>query len=166
MAKLFESETCSRCGGSGQYSYCQSYGTTCFKCHGTKTTLTKRGAIAQRLFESFCSKRTDQLQPGDKFRDITITAGGSAAYDWFTVQAVRPDTSHQSSLVNGVMVEHIGLLAIETDKCLFAGWSPSTRVRVSLTHETKRKVADIVLAYQSLLSKTGKEPAWLKTIAY
>lgn len=26
--------TCGRCGGSGSYSYCQQYGTTCFGCSG------------------------------------------------------------------------------------------------------------------------------------
>lgn len=26
---------CSRCGGGGHYSYCQQYGTKCFKCHGS-----------------------------------------------------------------------------------------------------------------------------------
>src|SRR5207249_1748734 len=46
---FFESETCSRCGGSGHYSYCQRYGTTCFKCGGRTTVLTKRGEAAQRL---------------------------------------------------------------------------------------------------------------------
>lgn len=28
-------ETCSRCGGSGHYSYCDMYGTRCFKCAGS-----------------------------------------------------------------------------------------------------------------------------------
>lgn len=28
-------DTCTRCGGSGQYSYCQQWGTTCFKCGGS-----------------------------------------------------------------------------------------------------------------------------------
>ena len=32
MIELFESETCSRCRGSGTYSYTQKWGTTCFKC--------------------------------------------------------------------------------------------------------------------------------------
>jgi hypothetical protein len=27
-------DVCGRCGGSGSYSYCQSHGTTCFKCGG------------------------------------------------------------------------------------------------------------------------------------
>lgn len=29
-------ETCTRCGGTGQFSYCQRFGTTCFGCHGKK----------------------------------------------------------------------------------------------------------------------------------
>jgi hypothetical protein len=36
---------CTRCGGSGHYSYCQRFGTTCFKCDGNKlqtVTPTKR----------------------------------------------------------------------------------------------------------------------------
>jgi hypothetical protein len=32
-------ETCSRCGGSGHYSFCPMYGTKCFKCSGHKQTL-------------------------------------------------------------------------------------------------------------------------------
>lgn len=46
MELKFERETCSRCSGSGNYSYCQSYGTTCFKCHGAKEVLTKRASLA------------------------------------------------------------------------------------------------------------------------
>lgn len=42
----WEKTTCSRCAGSGHYSYCEMYGTTCFKCGGKKTVLTKRGAAA------------------------------------------------------------------------------------------------------------------------
>lgn len=34
--------TCSRCGGSGHYSYCERYGTSCFKCEGNKMTLPRR----------------------------------------------------------------------------------------------------------------------------
>ena len=64
MSLLFESEPCSRCGGSGQYSYCQSYGTTCFRCKGLKETLTKRGTVAQGWFNQMCMKRIDQYSRG------------------------------------------------------------------------------------------------------
>jgi len=30
-----ENDVCSRCNGSGEYSYSQKYGTVCFKCGGT-----------------------------------------------------------------------------------------------------------------------------------
>jgi hypothetical protein len=163
---LFEAETCGRCGGSGRHSYCQSYGSTCFKCHGKKQVLTKRGAVAQALYSSFCMKRVDQLQPGDKFQDLMMTGSGNMAYAWFTVQNVLPDTSRQSSLVNGVMVELTGLLAIETDKCLFAGLTPDRRLKVAIPATAKQNLAMIALAYQSILSKTGKEPSWLKSIAW
>ena len=35
-------QTCGRCGGCGQYSYCQAYGTTCFQCSGS-------GKVSQKL---------------------------------------------------------------------------------------------------------------------
>jgi len=44
---IFETETCSRCGGSGEYSYCEMYGRTCFKCGGSGRMYTKRGLAAR-----------------------------------------------------------------------------------------------------------------------
>lgn len=43
MAHPFDVEPCSRCGGSGSYSYCQMYGTRCFKCAGKGKYLSKHG---------------------------------------------------------------------------------------------------------------------------
>ncbi len=42
----YETEPCTRCGGSGHYSYNQMTGTRCFKCNGGKLQYTKRGAAA------------------------------------------------------------------------------------------------------------------------
>ena len=33
--------TCSRCGGDGNYSYCQTYGTRCFQCAGRRESLAR-----------------------------------------------------------------------------------------------------------------------------
>ena len=49
-SQIIETEICSRCCGTGNYSYCQSYGTRCFKCHGTGKQLTKRGKIVQARY--------------------------------------------------------------------------------------------------------------------
>lgn len=39
----FETRACCRCGGSGNYSYCPGYGTTCFRCKGSGEEHTRRG---------------------------------------------------------------------------------------------------------------------------
>ena len=43
MRTPFETEPCSRYGGSGHHPRCQMYGTTCFKCAGAGLYLTKHG---------------------------------------------------------------------------------------------------------------------------
>lgn len=35
LKALGKAESCSRCGGCGEYSRCAMYGTTCFKCRGS-----------------------------------------------------------------------------------------------------------------------------------
>lgn len=63
---LLENTTCSRCGGSGQFSYCQSHGTTCFKCHGAGVTLTPRGKAAQDWMNAQKAKLARDVRIGDK----------------------------------------------------------------------------------------------------
>lgn len=66
----YNTVACSRCGGTGNYSYCSMYGTTCFKCRGNKTYLSKAGATAAAAIDAFkkanFSKRFDLLVPGDR----------------------------------------------------------------------------------------------------
>jgi len=45
-------DNCSRCGGSGNYSRCAMYGTTCFKCRGSKFQLPRlTGKLARLVAE-------------------------------------------------------------------------------------------------------------------
>ena len=46
--------TCTRCGGSGHYSRCASYGTTCFKCSGHTVTIPSR--ITKKLLSTVTAK--------------------------------------------------------------------------------------------------------------
>lgn len=84
-----ETETCSRCGGSGHYSYCQRFGTVCFKCGGRKVTLTKRGAEAARYLRELRSKRAADVKPGDRIYLSGIDCIGQAG-QWLLVDAVEP----------------------------------------------------------------------------
>lgn len=84
--RKFETRTCSRCAGSGQYSYCQSYGTTCFQCHGSGKTYTAKGKAAVTYLRQIRTVRTDQVQVGQrvnirgigKFNVLEITPAGES----------------------------------------------------------------------------------------
>ena len=66
----YETTECSRCGGTGQYSYCTMYGSTCFKCAGKKYQLTRKGAYARKVMQTWktqnIAKHASELQPGEQ----------------------------------------------------------------------------------------------------
>lgn len=62
---IFECEPCSRCGGSGKYSYCQTYGSTCFGCAGSGKKLTKRGKAASEFLRALRTVKARDVQFGD-----------------------------------------------------------------------------------------------------
>src|SRR3954452_7150611 len=85
----FEAESCSRCGGSGHYSYCQSHGTRCFKCGGHGLTLTKRGALAQNVYNELLKINAEDIQPGMKVMSDALPGFTSAA--WHVVKSIELD---------------------------------------------------------------------------
>lgn len=68
---LFESAPCGRCGGCGNYSYCQMYGTTCFKCSGQGVLLTKRGRAAAAFYRELFLKPIGEVRVGMTVKDET-----------------------------------------------------------------------------------------------
>jgi hypothetical protein len=93
----YEMKTCSRCGGSGNYSYCQMYGTTCFKCGGRKRTLSAAGAKASLAIKAFIAEHfsvpVEQLTPGTFIKVDGVTR---------KVASVEPSGTTGSSTANGV----------------------------------------------------------------
>lgn len=162
MALLFEYETCSRCGGSGSYSYCQRYGTVCFKCSGARETLTARGSEAQRYLNELLSLPLSAIKPGMTVRDINVTVGGTPFHEWCKVIAITPyDASHNRSLVNGVMVSWEGeFFTMETEtkrgRSSHCGLKADHMFRVLADKETKQAAIEKALAYQETLTKAGK----------
>lgn len=74
--QAFEMQPCSRCGGSGWFSYCETWGRTCFQCgvvpkaQGSGRYLTKRGRAAYEYYVTLLpTRRTSELQPGDVILD-------------------------------------------------------------------------------------------------
>lgn len=87
--KALETETCSRCGGSGSYSWCQMYGSVCFKCRGRKVVFTKRGAAANAYLIALRSKPAAEVKVGDVVRLLSITMGGTPCDIWATVTEIQ-----------------------------------------------------------------------------
>lgn len=73
-AAHFESEPCSRCGGSGQHSFNGSH-SICYKCGGAKLTLTKAGIAARGawLAANIDEIPVADLRVGDTIRTSTAT---------------------------------------------------------------------------------------------
>jgi len=156
----FEIETCSRCGGSGNYSYCQSYGTTCFKCRGKKVTLTKRGEAASRLYAESLKVPATDIVVGDVIRCESVTNMGDSFGYWGKVESITPYHMKGKSMRDNVWTEYDYMtISINTahDKFGKCGYvqSPGSTIRRWMTGEQKAPFLKAALAYQDKLTKLG-----------
>lgn len=148
MATRFETETCSRCGGTGHYSYNSFSGTRCFKCGGTKIVFTKRGAVARdhfyRLFELSASEVTAGM--------FVYTHGAklNSSKKWRKVEAVG--VSSCVAIVNGVKQHQIELAFKDHTYCVF----PRSKVAAARDNEHIEANLAAALEYQATLTKLGK----------
>ncbi len=58
MKIRYETEECSRCGGTGSYSWNALTGSTCFKCNGGRIQFTKKGAKARKAVQALLDELT------------------------------------------------------------------------------------------------------------
>lgn len=152
-----ETETCSRCGGSGEYSYCQMYGTRCFKCHGRKIVFTKRGAEAARYLEELRSKPADELKVGDIIRVDVFKM--KTVFE--AIESIEAGTQEGSSMKDGVMVPYsLPVVTIRTGSLIqtvFVSDSQGQRkmFRIAQSKEQKAETFRKALEYQATLTKAG-----------
>lgn len=122
----YEKTTCSRCGGTGTYSYCQMWGTTCFGCKGKRIVTSARGRIAANAFDA------ERLAVSGRLID-TVQVGDRVLIDnrFRTVEAVQTEGGSRF-LRDGVWVDYV---AVQFTKKLQSGpevnrhgFLPGTRV--------------------------------------
>lgn len=156
--RRFETVTCSRCGGSGHYSYCQMHGTTCFKCGGTGKQLTKRGQVAANWYRAH--KRI-------KGADVTLGTfvvmhgiAGLCATTYFTVDTMSTRLEGNGSyLKDGVMVPSPPSLVLEGNNKNGVRMGLQTQadadVDILLTKRAARELLTKAYDYQDTLTKAG-----------
>lgn len=144
-ALRFERETCSRCGGCGEYSYCEMYGRTCFKCGGKRETLTRRAQVAAKWMNEQNLVPASEVQIGMRIKCMGIT---------ITVREIEA-ADRGSSLKEGVMVKN-------PDGLRFTGQSHglivdlTTMVQVIRSQDDQRALLARAIEYQNSLTKEGK----------
>lgn len=84
----YERTECSRCGGSGRYSWNAVDGDRCWGCRGSGQQLTKQARKAleaiRDLREQLCSTEAANLKVGDTFR----LGRNSTSRRWMTVYGI------------------------------------------------------------------------------
>lgn len=148
----FETEACSRCGGSGWYSHCEEWGETCFQCgyepkvKGTGFRFTKRGKMARAHFLTLLPTRAaSALQSGDKF----IKNGSIRT----VAEVVSPSTS--AAIVDGVRISE-GYVDVHTKAMVFALVPEAEAMKLVPTVADSEAAIAEALKFQASLTKAGK----------
>lgn len=137
-----ETETCSRCGGCGEYSYCEVYGKTCFKCRGKGRTLTKRAQVAALWMTEQNLIPAGQVTIGMRIKALGIT---------ITVRTI--DVSTSKTLVAGEWVS-CGLdIRGQTHGITV---SPDYMVQLIRNREAQIEMLRAAIDLQNSLTKAGK----------
>lgn len=137
-----ETETCSRCCGTGKHSFCQMYGDVCFKCKGKGKTLTKRGKVANDYVFALRSKSASELTAGDVVFHEGFCAGPiNDPAGWATVESVALDDN--------------GYYTIKTTRTTFAKLQASHKFRMFQNKESAVRTYAAAVAYQATLKADG-----------
>lgn len=140
----WEKVDCSRCGGTGSYSFCTQHGSVCFKCGGQKQVLTARGAAAVAWLAEQRKTCVSDLQVGMRVK----VSGYSKP---LTIKEISQSGSYCET-ANGRKY-YIDLVFAP----ITCGYFPESTVEAVPASEEDR-VAQVLaaIAYQNTLTKAGK----------
>ena len=151
----FESQVCSRCGGSGHFSFNLMHGTVCYGCSGSGVKYTKRGLAAKEFFRSLMEVPVEELQVGDyiqvfrtdsKFKEVVIKDSGSSKEPG----AKNCTTSYGGEHANDQMF----YLEVKSGEGILV--YPKTLIRKAQSKEEKQEKLRLALAFQDTLTASGK----------
>jgi len=143
MTTAFETESCSRCGGSGHYSFNGTH-SRCYKCDGKNDgqAYTKRGRAAKDFYLALKSVVPTNVKIGDKIRTLNFKQLTVAEI----TRSIHPMMS--KSTVEGFLF---------TNEHGKADWvSNNGSVHLIPSAEQNESFIAQALAYQATLTKAGK----------
>lgn len=150
---VFETETCDRCGGTGMYSYCETYGRTCFQCRGRKVALTKRGRAARQFFDESRKMLVADLKPG-MWLWIDGVPGFSRS-DKYRIESI--EAAPPSKQLDGTMAPMVEITAVSKKGEHYGIVTyPNSKQTVLRSKAENDALIEAALIYQASLTKTGK----------
>ena len=151
----YQMDACGRCGGSGNYSYCQMHGTTCFGCSGKGEVRTKAGRNAAALVDAklveLCAVPASALKIGDRVSGILGIKNGA------TVQSVGEIRTTGSYTVDGVTKECVGIPI--GFRGITTTIDPASQVRLSPTPEQWAQVIELAKTLGDAVTLVETGPA-------
>lgn len=154
----FETTTCSRCAGTGTYSWTRDWGNTCFKCGfkprvpGRGEVRTARGQQASDFLGEILSRPLTEVRVGDLYLYRHL----SGVRKFHRVLAIEETTVRWAK--NGVWRDDPALRITLSGKVAVTSYlSSEETVRIGVTQAHKQAAIALALRYQECLTKTGKE---------
>lgn len=144
-----EIKVCSRCGGSGKFSFNLMHGSRCYGCGGTGYQYTPKGKAAKAFLESLMQVPTSSLQPGD-----LVKANGLSGRKFMRVLEVKFGPAKSLGCYRvGHEDEPTCLLVLDG-----LNWhtGPEAMVRKGWSGPEKAAFFAQAQAYQATLTKQGK----------
>lgn len=140
----FDGVTCSRCGGSGNYSFNLMHGSKCYGCGGTGRKLTKRGHAALEFWNNLRTRKVSDLKVGDLIQ-----------FDMFSYKVfARIESIEPDPLNPGVII--ISGTRKKTGERMGFGTYPNATVTAGFTAEEKADMIRRTVEYQNSLTADGK----------
>lgn len=148
MKFKFETQPCSRCGGTGNFSFNQVTGTTCFKCNGSGKQATRAGASANKkvnaMLDALWNTPIEDLKPGDL---VWINVSGvflGRLMRWAKIARIEPSGSYCTHTENGVEVKtpYLNVIVAYKGKETGEGHLPGMTIRrwKAIPEETLAKI--------------------------
>lgn len=152
MALIFDHKPCTRCGGSGRYSFNMMHGSVCYGCGGKGQVLTKKGRAAQNFLNNLRSRKAGELMVGEVILSEGFNCGSySEPNKWCQILEIHHAATGQEFGISNSTIPHVKII---TDKMSYT-CPADTLIRKAFSGEEKKAQCQAALEFQATLTQAG-----------